>query len=184
MYVLKDKKIADLEKTLGRIVKGNKKILPSFKNRIERLEKTKKPFVYQCGYRSKMKNTGFAVITYDRLTINSLSEDSGGLDIDSGIFTAGHTGVYSVSYSMESKSDNGKPNMVSLFLNDKKLKESEHMSYYRSDMNGRTSFVHSLGSRTLYMKLVAGDKVKMKTGNYHELSHITLCFELANTDLS
>ena len=57
-------------------------------------------------------------------------------------------------------------------------KESQHNTYYRGEGEAQ-----SLGSRSLYMRLEAGDTISLRTGQLgHGLFQITLCFELAQFD--
>ena len=56
-------------------------------------------------------------------------------------------------------------------------KESQHNTYYRGEGEAQ-----SLGSRSLYMRLEAGDTISLRASIIYELSYITLCFELAQFD--
>ena len=70
-------------------------------------------------------------------------------------------------------------NKAWVFVNGEEIPESEHDTYYY-DSEGHVS---SLGSRTLYMRLEAGDTLSLRTGEVgYGLWQISLCFELAQVD--
>ena len=143
------------------------------------------PYAFQCAYQDSW-SADYSVITYDRLTFDEISGGSiynvsGGLDITTGVFTVGHgfSGVWTVSYSMRSYQSSGEYNYAWLYINGEQIEESEHVTYY----SGSEGWVGSLGSRSLYMRLEAGDTISLRTGLIEELAKITLCFELAQFDL-
>ena len=142
-----------------------------------------KPFAVQCGWQDLWK-TDHSVITYDRLTINEISGGSshnGGLDINTGVFTVpldhGFSGVWALTYSFSSWQYSEQSNQAWIFINGEQISESEHHTY-----NGDMAGDDSLGSRTLYMRLEAGDAITLRTGPIEYLSLINLCFELVRGD--
>ena len=143
------------------------------------------PFAFQCAWRENWLKDD-RVITYNRLTLNEMSGGStsnvtGGLDINTGVFTVpqGFSGVWAVTYSIRSLTFNDEKNWVWLYTNGEEIEESFLNAYYISGTFGEVS---SLGSRTLYMRLEAGDTVTLRTGQTGELFQITLCFQLAQPD--
>ena len=142
------------------------------------------PFAFQCAYKGGW-NADNSVITYDRLTYDEISGGSiynvtGGLDINTGVFTVGqgYAGTWEISYSMRSNQNSGEYNMAWLYINGEQIEESFYLtSYY--DSEGR---VYSLGSRSLYMRLESGDTITLRTGIIRYLDFITLCFNLAQFD--
>ena len=145
---------------------------------------TNPPYAFQCAWQGYW-SVGNSVITYEHLTIDEISGGSnynvtGGLDITTGVFTVGPglSGVWAVTYSMRSKQNSGDINQAWLYINGVQIDESEHRTYY-SDSEGTVS---SLGSRSLYMRLEAGDTISLKTDDIYTLYQITLCFELAHFD--
>ena len=140
------------------------------------------PYAFQCAYQDYW-TADDSVITYDRLTYDEISGGSiynvtGGLDITTGVFTAGFSGVWTISYTMTSFQYSGEYNVAWLYVNGEQIVESKHYTgYYGSE--GR---VDSLGSRSLYMRLEAGDTISLRTGFLKGLNDITLCFELAQFD--
>ena len=144
------------------------------------------PFAFQCAYQGGYWSADDSVITYERLTYDEISGGSiynvtGGLDITTGVFTVGHgfSGVWTVSYTMRSYQDSGEENQAWLYINGEQIEESIHRTgYYDSE-----GWVNSLGSRSLYMRLEAGDTISLRTSEVgHGLGHITLCFQLAQLD--
>ena len=138
-----------------------------------------KPFVVQCAWQDYWK-TPYSVITFDRITYEAFvggSGGNGGLDINTGVFTVGFSGVWAVTYSIQSWQYSGEYNQAWLFINGEQISESEHYQY-----NGDMAGDDSLGSRTLYMRLESGDYLTLKTGTIQYLSQITLCFELVRGD--
>merc|ERR1711997_798499 len=144
------------------------------------------PFAYQCAWRNGFWTEANSVITYDRLTTDEMSGSSmynvtGGLDINTGVFTVGQgfSGVWKISYGIESYQDNGDQNLAWLYINGEQIKESRHNTFY----GGSSGWLASLGSRSLYMRLEAGDTISLRSGKLgHGLYEITLCFELAQID--
>ena len=103
---------------------------------------------------------------------------TGGLDINTGVFTVGrgYGGVWEVSYSIHSRQDSGEINMAYLYINGEQIGESLHDTYYE----GSEGYVGSLSSRSLYMRLESGDTISLRTGQVgYGLYHITLCLQLA-----
>ena len=133
-----------------------------------------KMFSYQCAYKNHW-TAGNSIITYDTLTISSMSGVAGGLNIKTGVFTAGLSGVWSVSYSLKSRQYSG--DEASLYLNGDHLVESSHDTFHSGE-------VRSLGGRTLYMRLQSGDSLTLGTGSVRNggLYQITLCFEFSRPD--
>ena len=132
------------------------------------------PFAFQCAWQDSW-TPATGVITYDRLIYNEMSGGSGGLDIHNGVFTVddGLSGVWAITYSLISAKDSGEGDLAYLYINGEQIDESVHTTYYNS----------SLGSRSLYMRLEAGDTVSLRTFFVTaDLYYITLCFELAQFD--
>ena len=144
------------------------------------------PFAFQCAWQGGPWGAANSVITYDRLTYDKISGGSiynvtGGLDINTGVFTVGHgfSGVWTVSYSIRSRQYSGDYyNQAWLYVNGERIEESYHGTYY----SGSEGYVQELGSRSLYMRLEAGDTISLRTGYIGSLLDITLCFELAQFD--
>merc|ERR1712226_713999 len=74
------------------------------------------PYAFQCAYRDSMSalSADYSVITYDRLTTDEISGGgiynvTGGLDINTGVFTVGqgYSGVWEVTYTARSWQSSG-----------------------------------------------------------------------------
>ena len=136
------------------------------------------PFAFQCAWQSGLVTAENSVITFERLSYSSMFGVTGGLDISTGVFTAGYNGVWTLSYATHSEQGGGDVNSVYLYLNETKVEESVHYTYN----SGGSEHFQTLGSRTLHLRLEVGDVVTLRTGRLQDIGGITLCFELAQFD--
>merc|ERR1712110_338817 len=125
------------------------------------------PFAFQCAWKKGPWTAADSVITYDLLTTDEISGSSmynvtGGLDINTGVFTVGQgfSGVWEVTFSIQSNQQSGETNQADLYINGRKIEESHHGTRYK-DSQGE---VLSLGSRSLYLRLQSGDTISLRTG--------------------
>merc|ERR1712119_221696 len=142
------------------------------------------PIAYQCAWKDAW-TADYSVITYDRLTFDEISGGDGGLDINTGVFTVGqgYSGIWEVTYSVRSFQYSGEANQAWLTINGATTGQEIWESVHETSYGGADGWVASLGSRSLYMRLESGDTISIKTGNVgHGLEHITLCFQLAQSD--
>ena len=175
----RDKKIEEIEHRIDHNLRQNR-CNRSLEDRLEKVEKQGRaedprdnPYCYECGYQSAW-DVEDSVMTYTRLLYSS-SNVSGGLDISTGLFTAGHSGTWAISSSIMSTQYSGDVNQVWIFKNQQKIGESEHYSYYVN--SGQLGYVKSMGSRTLYLYLEKGDQVSLRAGSVYYLEDITVCFQ-------
>merc|ERR1712218_734081 len=119
------------------------------------------PFAFQCAWQDGW-GADNSVITYDRLTYDEISGGSiynvtGGMDINTGVFTVGqgYAGVWEISYTIKSHQNSGEYNQAWLYINGELIEESYHNTAYI----GSEGYVVSLGSRSLYMRLESGDTI-------------------------
>merc|ERR1711874_922104 len=94
------------------------------------------PFAFQCAYQGSW-NADYSVITYERLTYDEISGGSiynvtGGLDINTGVFTVGQgfSGVWAVTYSIVSTQDYGDTNQAYIYVNGGRIEESLYNTGY------------------------------------------------------
>ena len=180
----KDRKIAALKKKMkrlrGRMTETEETDL-QLREMVDQVRNP--PFAFQCAFRDYW-STDDSTIFYDRLMTDT--DMTGGLNIDTGVFTVGFSGVYTITYSLMSNQKGGLFSLYnevylylnnSIYLNNGKIEESFHKT---SNLNSNAVF--SLGSRTLYMRLEEGDQVTLRTGKIYELAYITVCFELSQFD--
>ena len=146
------------------------------------------PYAFQCAWQAGPWTAADSVITYDRLTYDEISGGSiynvtGGLDINTGVFTVGQgfSGAWELSYTIRSfQNAPAEHNQAWLYINGRKIEESVHCTGWNSGTYGT---VQSQGSRSLYMRLESGDTISLRTGELgYGLYDITLCFELAQFD--
>ena len=143
------------------------------------------PFAFQCAWQDGWE-TDNSVITYDRLTYDEISGGSiynvtGGLDINTGVFTVGQgfSGTWEISYTIKSSQYSGDNSQAWLYINGEQIAESGSGSGYF----GSEGWVASTGSRFLYMRLEPGDTISLRVDNPGDgLYWITLCFNLAKFD--
>ena len=86
--------------------------------------------------------------------------------------------MWTVSYSIRGWQYSGEGNYAWLYVNEGQIGESQHYTGY----GGSEGHVSSLGSRSYYMRLEAGDTISLRTGTIRSLYDITLCFELVRGD--
>jgi len=175
--------------TLERRLTTEKQVLEnkvnSLESRIIKLENDKtskerrltkienKPYAFQCAYQNKW-TAETSTITWEKFTTNLMRGVTGGLNLSSGEFTVGHSGVWEVTYTLRSANEREEWSRAYLYINGRRLSESEfHTGWFDS--------VFSMGSRTLFIKLNRGDKVTLQTTGLRGsgLYLNTLCFHLA-----
>ena len=61
---------------------------------------------FECGYSSNSKATS-QIISYTKLLYSSTNVDGAGLDISEGVFTSGHPGTYTATWSLSAWNDAG-----------------------------------------------------------------------------
>merc|ERR1711936_853812 len=178
--------ISTLERRLTTEKQDLERKVNSLESRIIKLENDKtskerrltkienKPYAFQCAYQDKW--TAESIVKWDKFITNIMRGVTGGLRLSSGEFTAGHSGVWEVTYSMLSTNDSGEQIFAVLNINGRELRESE----YRTGYKNSEGWVYSLGSRILFIKLNRGDKVTLQTTSLtgDALYKNTLCFHL------
>ena len=104
--VAKDERIAVLEATTGTLEKAVITKDAQLRGMVDQVMNP--PFAIQCAYKNPW-SVANSVITYDRLTTDEISGGpiynvTGGLDINTGVFTVGDgfSGVWAVTYSLQS----------------------------------------------------------------------------------
>ena len=141
-----------------------------------RMEVRKPPFVYQCGSYHDEWCSKDSTVTYSSLLHSSMSKVEQGLNITSGIFTAGLSGTWRVSFSMRSALGSGQSNTAHLYLNNRPVSGSR----FRDTVNGGN--LQSMGSRTLLLQLEAGDQISLRVGRLGWcFADIIFCVELAES---
>merc|ERR1711936_769741 len=180
--------ISTLERRLTTEKQDLERKVNSLESRIIKLENDKtskerrltkienKPYAFQCAYQDNW-TAEKSIVKWDKFITNIMHGVTGGMSLSRGEFTVGHSGVWEVTYSMRSTTDSGEHINAYLNINGRQLRESFYATgYYDSE-----GWVHSLGSRTLFIKLNKGDKVTLQTDSLtgDGLNYNTLCFHLA-----
>merc|ERR1712142_115789 len=137
------------------------------------------PYIHTCGSQSHSLYSGMKTITYSGLLYCSSNTAGGGLDIDTGLFTAPHAGSYTVTWSLVVRGDGDPydPPYVDIYIqhNGDNIKESRHVSQYTGD----SGHVWDQGGRTLLISLSVGDTVALYCEScYAGIKYITFCVSL------
>merc|ERR1712223_1794123 len=136
-------------------VKGlNKKVTELELSSTERCSlKAEEPNFMSCAYRF-FWNSPNRTISFDKL-LSERSYDGGRLDPDTGLFTAGTSGYYTVNYSGRAEVVATQVAYLYIHHNGERIKESVWMTAVISDQ----------GSRTLILNLEEGDTVELRSGS-------------------
>ena len=142
-----------------------------------RTEVRQPPSAYQCGSYEEEWCSKDSTIAYTSLLYSSMSRVEQGLNITTGIFTAGISGTWRVSFSMRSALGSGQSNTALLYLNNRPVSGSR----FRDTVTGGS--LQSMGSRTLLLHLEAGDRLSLRVGRLGWcFADIIFCVELARAD--
>ena len=88
------------------------------------------PFIHACGSHYESLSASSGTIPYTSLLYSSTNLEDGGLDINTGVFTAPWGGSYTVSWYTAAVMDPGKYVDIYLQKNGENILESHHHSYY------------------------------------------------------
>ena len=138
------------------------------------------PFTFACGAHSAAITS--ATISYSTLLYSSTNvEGSHGLDILTGVFTAGYPGTYTATWGLAAL-DNAGDSPVNIYLrkNGERIQESRHLSHY----TGSTGRVSDQGGRTLVLHLGRGDTLDLYCSPCsHNIYQTTFCVSLSKFDV-
>merc|ERR1712037_725755 len=139
------------------------------------------PFIHACGSYSGWLTIVSSTIPYSSLLYSSTNMPGvGGLDTETGVFTAPHPGSYTVTWSTFASDDAG-DDAVSLYLykNGQRIQESRHVSSY----SGPSGLVADQGGRTLVQHLALGDTLELYCDDCSaEIWYTTFCVSLSTPD--
>jgi len=144
-----------------------------------------------CGFRNDWRQT--SVITYDSLITE---EGNSSLNMDTGIWTAGYSGVYQVSWSAQNQVNKHESNTIYLVRNGEQVEESRHHAYnYLSissscdtssgSCSASTSYnsrTDELGGRTMLLSLKTDDTLALKMTRSRPITRILFCINLLYAD--
>ena len=167
--------------------KIEKEELVGLKSKIQDL--TNPPFFHSCLYQDEYHTAGSPVIDYDKIMYLSSNRcEDADIDLNSGVFTAGWPGTYTVTvdlmfYEFESN--------LYFRKNGAKIEESFLSSYNVYDFdqgkNNFTTFILNFikGGRTILLHLDTGDQIDIYCENCSSRIYfdITLCISLSTYDV-
>merc|ERR1712037_714424 len=140
------------------------------------------PFIHACGSHYSPLYTMSGTISYSSLLYSSTNMPGvGGLDTETGVFTAPHPGSYTVTWSTFASDDFG-DHYVALYLykNGERIDESHHQSYN----SGPSGFVYDQGGRTLVQYFALGDTLELYCENCGAgIYATTFCVSLSTFDI-
>merc|ERR1712083_598221 len=138
------------------------------------------PYMHTCGWRGKTFVVEEAV-WYENIFYDSTNMESGGLDWESGVFTAGHPGTYTISWSLMMEGDMGdKALHVVLRKNGIGIDDTFHESYYNPSVPGS---MYDQGGRTVLVGLEMGDTLDIYCIDCSSvLWYLTFCVSLTTPD--
>merc|ERR1711874_308204 len=116
------------------------------------------PYIHACGSHNNYLHIVTETIPYTSLLYSSTNQETGGLDTETGVFTAPHPDSYTVTWSTYASDDAGDYYvLIYLYKNGQMIYESEHVSYY----SGPSGLVDDQGGRTLVQHLGLGDTLEL-----------------------
>jgi len=113
------------------------------------------PYFSACAYQYRESVTS-KVITYDKLLYSSTNIDGADLNKETGVFTSGLSGTYTISWNLRAVDNDGN-SALKIFLkkNYVPIEESRHVSYYTN--NSGMGMVYDQGGRVLIIHMDPGD---------------------------
>ena len=138
------------------------------------------PRSFACGAHYNSLSISTQVIPYTTLLYSSSNVVGDGLDISSGIFSAGYPGTYTVTWSLRAV-DNVGDGYLYIFLrkNRERIEESLHSSHY----TGPSGYSDDQGGRTLIVHLDRGDTLDLYCYDCSSgIDVVTFCVSLSQGD--
>ena len=141
------------------------------------------PYTFACGsYFDDGLYVSSQVIPYTKLFYSSTNVEGAGLEIETGVFTAGHPGSYMVSWSTVFSDDYDEPNVdIYLRKNSQLIVESKTESY----LIGASGRVGDSGSKTLILHLERGETLDLYCDDCTSgIYFTTFCVSLSQFDVA
>ena len=138
------------------------------------------PWTFACGAHNKGMTVTDQTISYTTLLYSSTNVAGAGLDISTGVFTAGHPGSYTATWSLLAE-DNAGDHYVAVYLrkNGENIEESRHLSEY----TGSSGYVGDQGGRTLVLHLDRGDTLDLYCVDCSaRIGHTSFCVSLSHAE--
>jgi len=145
------------------------------------------PFTFACGAHYSWIKTSYpptsATIYYTKLLYSSTNVDGPhGLDISTGVFTAGYPGTYIATWSLATGEFGVGDHAVNIYLrkNGATIRESKFETVYQ----GSSGKVHNQGGRTLVLHLGRGETLDLNCEDCHgAIGYISFCVSLSQADV-
>ena len=136
------------------------------------------PFSYFCGYQ-ETTNVVAGYVPYSSLFYSSTNIEGANLDISTGIFTSGHPGTYTVTWSLHNQNGHTEQQVVLyLFKNDNRIIESQ---YYSKQIEASAV---DQGAVNLVLHLERGDTLALYYEDCSDKIWIVMfCVELSQFDV-
>merc|ERR1711915_37410 len=136
------------------------------------------PFYHMCSYRD-VYSTSDHLIPFDKIIyLSSYRCDDADIDLNTGTFTAGWPGTYTVTWDFSAWNEKGLN--IHLRKNGIKVEESYHHSYSHDDDSDQ-------GGRTLLFHLDSGDTLSLFCEQcdspYYGVEYLTFCVSLSTFDV-
>merc|ERR1712066_557387 len=134
-------------------------------------------FAYHCSYQEEWGThhgtEATDIITFHREYFGTTSQDIiAGLDVETGLYTAGHAGVYQVTWSLDAWDS---LSYIYLYKNDHQMPES--LLY-----GGTAGSGNDFSSRTMYMRLDLLDQIYLYCEHCYDVRRINFCVALVQPD--
>ena len=164
-----EKKILDLQKTVDNL-----------QSLVENA-----PYGIFCALKDSWDGTpSNSIITYDKFTKVAGNIGGLGMNLTSGIFTAGHTGTWSITFNFDSVHNGdggGTYNVVNLYRRHRYWNTGIQIEESHFEVSSKEKMTIMTG-KTIYHTLYEGDDVYLKTGSVEsDIERATICFELVST---
>lgn len=126
-----------------------------------------------CGYQNYWSSQ--SQISYDHLITD---DGDSNLDRSSGLWTAGPTGVYQVSWSVQMNVPESRTNRIYLMRDGSRVTES-YQNAYNYNTYYSSSYTDEVGGRTMLLSLTKGSTLALRLDNYADpINHIVFCVNL------
>ena len=134
------------------------------------------PWTFSCGSHYAGIMATSKEISYSKLLYSSSNVEGAGLDISSGVFSAGYPGTYTATWSLQARDDTGDGFMdIYLRKNAKTIEESLHRSLY----TGSEGYLADNGGRTMVLHLDTGDTLDLYCQDWSAGIYHFLCLSLS-----
>ena len=171
------KELIQTKKELARTKEVLEQVEDTYKNKDQKLA-AEAPYFHVCGaHWGGQENIIAKTIAYDTLDYYSTNVNGGGLDINNGVLTSGHSGAYTVTWGLIADAEDNSGNNLNIYL-----RRNGQNIYSSQIFTGSTTT--DVAGRTMVLHLKQGDTLDL----YCEqcLAHFhrtTFCVSLSTADV-